>query len=137
MTRQTAEAAFRLGWRHLRESAPSAAATAFEMSLETSRDTPVSEDAAYWLGIAYARAKMHEKAITALDSFVRHYPDSPRLAEAFLAMGWTEVERGNREGAAWCFERAEREASSSKIQTRAAEGLAAIRQLDTSNVPTR
>ena len=125
--KETAEAAFRRGWNQLRRDAFEAAATDFETALSLPGSAAVAEDAAYWLGVAYSRGNVHEKAVPALDRFVTQYPHSPRISEAVLIMGWSYVETGDVEKAKHCFEQA-RHASSPKIRKSAEQGLFAIRR---------
>jgi len=62
------------------------------------KDFPAGEyadNAQYWLGEAYKVNKDIDSARTAFNKVVRVYPDSPKVPDALLKLGYIELEQNN------------------------------------------
>ncbi len=58
--------------------------------------TDVSDDAAYWIGECYLAEKNPKSAVTAFDALIKDYPQSDKLAAAYLKKGLTHLELGEK-----------------------------------------
>lgn len=121
------ELAFQRGWELLQQGQASAAATAFA---QVGSQSSVAEDAAFWRGIALGRNRQLQASERALLDFVRRYPASARVAEAWLAIGMIRSQDGGAD-ARVALERA-RELGTGAVRTSADT---AIRQLDAVGTP--
>jgi TolA-binding protein len=79
-----AEIAFQEGWAALRNGDPSGASRSFA---GVPLDTPLGQDAAFWGGIALARAGRSAEAERALERFLATFPGSPHRGEALVVLG--------------------------------------------------
>lgn len=97
------EREFRAGWDALKRGEPARAADSFAASRRIAGRGAIVEDAAYWEGVALARAGRDDAAIRALRAFLSTYPHSARAGEAAARLGWLLVEHGEASEAARWF----------------------------------
>lgn len=123
--RSASERAFSEGWDALRDGDAAAAASHFEQCLALEPAGALSEDAAFWHGIALGRAGRRAGATRALTHFLGSFPESPRAGEASMTLGWLLLDDGDLDGAAQRFRAAAGDVSAT-VRASAAEGLAEI-----------
>jgi TolA-binding protein len=97
------ELAFQKGWSALRVFDHEQAAREFQ---KVSPKSSLGEDAAFWNGITLLRAGRKDEGARALTAFLSAYPQSARLGEVSIALGWILLEQGDLEEARICFETA-------------------------------
>jgi len=119
MSPSAAEIAFQEGVAALRAGDLGKAEAAFA---RVPRDASVGEDAAFLRGVAIARSGRTQSGVAALSRFVEGFPESPRRAEASVALGWLLLKQGKNEGAARAF-RVGASSSDQKVRRSAADGL--------------
>lgn len=78
------ELAFQEGWAALRNGDPLAASRLFAA---VPRATSLGQDAAFWRGVALARAGRATEAVPALERFLAAFPASPHRDEALVTLG--------------------------------------------------
>lgn len=125
VARSASERAFSEGWDALRDGDAAAAASHFEQCLALEPAGALNEDAAFWHGIALARAGRRAGATRALTHFLESYAESPRAGEASMTLGWLLLDDGDLDGAARRFRAAAGDVSAT-VRASAAEGLAEI-----------
>jgi TolA-binding protein len=123
-----AERSYEAAWQALRTADYTAAAAGFARTIELG--SPLSEDAAFWRGVALARGfRLHAgssvPARDAFATFLDRYPRSPRAGEASAMLGWLLVDAGDPAAAAPRFTAAKDDPVDS-VRASARRGLAAI-----------
>ncbi len=123
-----AERSYEVAWQALRAADYTAAADGFARTIELA--SPLSEDAAFWRGVALARAfRLHAgtsaPARDAFVAFLDRYPRSPRVGEASAMLGWLLVDAGDPAAATARFTAAKDDPVDS-VRASARRGLAAI-----------
>jgi tetratricopeptide (TPR) repeat protein len=93
------ELAFARGWSALRTNDFEAAADAFGQAASEREDNPLSEDALFWRGVALDRAHRLPEAQEALTRFLMRYPESDRVGEAAVMLGWLLLRAGDTSAA--------------------------------------
>ncbi|MCP4677267.1 MAG: hypothetical protein GY854_17485 [Deltaproteobacteria bacterium] len=121
-TPHPAELAFQKGWEALKQSAYNDAVNAFTVAINTPSAGRIAEDASFWRCVSHARAGQHARASRALSVFLETYPNSPRVGEASVMLGWKLLEKGNLDAAENHFQRATHDANP-RIRTSAQQGL--------------
>jgi TolA-binding protein len=94
-SRANVELAFARGWSALRANDFEAAAQAFGQAAAERNDNALGEDAAFWKGVALARANHPTEAQEALTRFLVLYPRSDRAGEASVMVGWLLLRAGD------------------------------------------
>jgi TolA-binding protein len=120
----SAEIAFQEGWAALRSGDAAAASRSFEA---VPHDTALGQDAAFWRGVALARAGRTAKASQALESFVVMFPTSPHRDEALVTLGLLLHRLGNNAAAAERFGEAQN-SSNGEVRERARRGLSDVQR---------
>jgi TolA-binding protein len=123
---KTSDERFQAAWSALNAGANQEAAAELEHLLAEEPDHPLAEDAAYWRAIALIRGERSNEAEEALTAFRARYPESPRIGEVSMFLGWRQLERGELDSAAAQFREA-LESPLPEIKTRATEALEAIK----------
>jgi TolA-binding protein len=89
------EMAFARGWKALRTNDFEAAADAFGQATSEREDSALAEDALFWRGVALDRADRLAEAQEALTRFLVRYPESDRVGEADVMLGWLLLRAGD------------------------------------------
>jgi tol-pal system protein YbgF len=82
--RDNYQAAFEL----LKEERYDMAATAFSQYLVTFPDSELADNAQYWLAESYYAANSFEEALSAFEVVINKYPQSRKVPDAFLKIGY-------------------------------------------------
>jgi TolA-binding protein len=82
----------------------------------------ISEEACYWAAVARLRSGDRRGATIAFASILTRWPQSTRVGEASVALGWLLLERGDRSGARTRFAAAINDSSPS-VRAAARRGL--------------
>jgi hypothetical protein len=116
--------AFSEGVELLRSHDAQRAAAAFERAAQAAPEGPLVEDARFWQAVALAQGE-GAGARAGLQSFLDHFPRSPRAGEASVMLGWLYLDSGDRAEAEARF-RAGLDDRSRRVRHSAAEGLKVI-----------
>ena len=57
--------------------------------------SPLSANAAYWIGISYANMKDYRNALSAQEELLAKYPQSAKAPDALLAIAAIQAENGD------------------------------------------
>ncbi len=123
--RSMGQQAFDDGWEALRTGEFTAASKAFERAIAQTSDPSTLEDAAFWRGVALARAGELGTAAQVFEAFLIAYPASPRGGEVAVMLGWLLFERGDTASALRRFELGARDPSA-RVRDSAAAGQRAV-----------
>jgi TolA-binding protein len=132
-TPSVAEQAYAEGWEAMRASNYARAAEAMKRAAEAPSSTLVV-DARYWEAVALARQGQTGKARTAMESFLRRYPGSPRLGEISVMLGWMLVESQEWPRAEQLFRSAENDRAPS-VRDSARKGLEIVARVQARTKP--
>ncbi len=79
----------------LRNGHNSQAIKAFKQVIQQFPSGEYADNAQYWLGEAYKVNQQPELAKTAFNKVIDLYPDSPKVPDALLKLGYIEIEQNN------------------------------------------
>jgi tol-pal system protein YbgF len=79
----------------LKEGKYAAAAASFKQFLATFPNSPLADNAQYWLGEAHYVTKDYQQALRAFRTVVEKYPESRKLPDALLKIGYCHYELKN------------------------------------------
>lgn len=133
-TPSPAEQAYAEGWEALRASHYARAAEAMKRAAEVSPSSTLAADARYWEAVALARHGQSGRARTAMESFLRRYPGSPRLGEVSVMLGWILVEAQEWPRAEQLFRTAENDRALS-VRDSARKGLEIVARVQARTKP--
>jgi tol-pal system protein YbgF len=68
------------------------ATVAFQRFLTTFPESPLADNAQYWLGESYYVTRRYDDALKAFRTVVDRYPESRKLPDAWLKIGYTQYE---------------------------------------------
>lgn len=71
----------------------------FKLYREQFRDSPLADNALYWIGECYFSQKNYEAAIAVFDEVILFYPKGDRVPAAYLKKGLSYLELGQKEEA--------------------------------------
>jgi tol-pal system protein YbgF len=77
----------------LKAGSYSIAITGFKDFLTTYPQSPLAENAQYWLGEAYYVTRSYDDAGTAFRTVLQKYPQSRKAPDAMLKLGFTQYEQ--------------------------------------------
>jgi TolA-binding protein len=106
----------------MRASQYAPAAESMKRAAESAPSSSLAVDARYWESVALARQGQTTKARTAMESFLRRYPGSPRSGEVSVMLGWMLIESQEWTRAGQLFRAAENDRSPS-VRDSARKGL--------------
>ena len=118
------EIAFAQGWSSLRSGQFDAAGEAFGRAASRQNENALSEDASFWRGVAFDRARRFADAREAFIEFLARYPDSDRAGEASVMLGWLLLRAGDAADAGARFKSALGDPAA-RVRRSALAGLAA------------
>lgn len=124
------ERSFAEGMDALRAGQYSAAAAAFERTVQVAGNQSMAEDARYFRAIALARAGRAEPAIAAMEEFLKRHAASARAGEISSILGWQLLDRGAIDAAEARF-RAALADRRAEVRKSAEKGIQAIQSLQT------
>ncbi len=75
------------------------AVESFKLYLRQFPDSPLSDNALYWVGECHFSKKQFQEAIDAFDELIMSYPQGDKVAAAFLKKGFSYQELGKKEEA--------------------------------------
>lgn len=75
----------------------------FKIYQEQFPDSPLADDALYWIGECYFSQKKFNEAITSFNDLVLNYPRGDKIAAAYLKKGICYMELGKKEEALLVF----------------------------------
>jgi tol-pal system protein YbgF len=75
----------------------------FKLFLEQFSDTPVADDAAYWIGECYFSQRQYEEAAARFTELILYYPEGDKIPAAYLKKGICLMELGKKEEALSVF----------------------------------
>ncbi|MFQ5830076.1 MAG: tol-pal system YbgF family protein, partial [Candidatus Methylomirabilia bacterium] len=101
----TPDALYGLGWVHLRQQQPEAAARAFRRLLDDFPTHSLLSSATYYLAHTLADLDRAPEVRALLATYDSAYPQSPLLADALYLRGWSELTTDQPQAAAQSFER--------------------------------
>lgn len=87
-TGSPAEQAFLSGFSALKQGRFASAASDLDRAVALDPGGAISEDARFWLGVAWARSGHHREAMASLRAFLTQHPHSPRQPEVSAALAW-------------------------------------------------
>lgn len=87
--------AYQVAYGQLREGRYQEAAEGFQRFLGTYLDSPLRDNAQYWLGEAHYVTRNFEVAAEMFQSVLDAYPGSRKTADALLKLGFTQYELGD------------------------------------------
>jgi TolA-binding protein len=134
-TPSAAEQAYAEGWEAMRASRYGVAAESMKRAAEAAPSSTLAADARYWEAVALARQGQAGKARTAMESFLRRYPGSPRLGEVSVMLGWMLVESQEWTRAEQLFRAAETDRAPS-VRDSARKGLEIVARVQARSKPT-
>ncbi len=71
----------------------------FKIYRENFPDSPLSDNALYWIGECYFSQKKYDQAVTEFNDLILNFPQSDKIAAAFLKKGLALAELGRKEEA--------------------------------------
>ena len=80
----------------LREGRYNDAAAAFSRQLASYPDGEYADNATYWLGETYYVTRDFDRALSTFNRLVTDFPQSPKVPDARLKIGYIHYENGNR-----------------------------------------
>ncbi len=90
------EKAYREAYEAFQSDNLSRAEEMFRSFLKENPDTPLSDNAQFWIGEIYFKSHQYEKAIIAYEDVIKKYPDSNKRPDAILKQGLAFQELGDR-----------------------------------------
>ena len=87
----------------LKQSRYQDAVEQFQAMVNTWPDSPLADDALYWMAEANYVNREFEAALNGFRAVVERYPDSARLPEAMLKVGYIQYDIGAYDQAATTF----------------------------------
>ena len=75
----------------------------FKMYRETFPDSPLSDNALYWIGECYYSQRKFEEAISQFNDLILNYPQGDKIAAGYLKKGLALAELGRKEEAVVVF----------------------------------
>ena len=90
------ERAYREAYEALQAANLDGARKMFLSFLEKYPDTPLSDNAQFWIGEIYFKNHQYEAAILAYEDVIKKYPDSNKLPDAYLKQGLAFHELGDK-----------------------------------------
>ena len=75
----------------------------FNLYREQFPNSPLSDNALYWIGECYFSLKEYEKAIEQFNELILNYPSGDKIAAAYLKKGISLIELGKKEEALLVF----------------------------------
>lgn len=75
----------------------------FNLYLEQFPNSPLSDNALYWIGECYFSLKEYEKAIEQFNELILNYPSGDKIAAAYLKKGISLMELGKKQEALLVF----------------------------------
>jgi tol-pal system protein YbgF len=97
------QAAYDEAFNLLKQSRYQESVTAFRQQLSLHSTGALADDAQYWIGEAMYVTRDFPSGLTAFETVVNRYPDSARVAEAMLKLGYIQFELGAKEQARQTF----------------------------------
>jgi tol-pal system protein YbgF len=86
------KAAYQTAFNFLKDSQYDRAIAAFQKFLATYPDSPLADNAQYWLGEAYYVNKSFPEAQAAFERVIEKYPQTRKRADALLKIGYCQYE---------------------------------------------
>ena len=83
-------------WRRLRERDFRGAIEQFKKFVEKHPDSPLTDNAQYWIGESHYALQEFDEAILEFDVVRKKYPDGDKAPAAWLKIGYAFAELGNR-----------------------------------------
>ena len=75
----------------------------FKLFLEQFSDSPVADDAAYWIGECFFSQGQYEEAASQFTELILNFPEGDKIPAAYLKKGLSLLELGNKEEALAVF----------------------------------
>ena len=82
-------------WRRLRERDFRGAIEQFKKFVEKHPDSPLTDNAQYWIGESHYALQEFDEAILEFDVVRKKYPDGDKAPAAWLKIGYAFAELGN------------------------------------------
>ncbi len=90
----TAAALYEEAFAHLKAGRYTDSARLFEDFIQRYPDNELTDNAYYWLGESYYVTRNYELALDAFEQLKSRFPNSNKLADALLKIGYTQYELG-------------------------------------------
>jgi len=110
----------------LREGRYADASNAFTQFLESFPDSPLADNAQYWLGETAYVQREFEDALAQFERVIEDYPDSRKVADALLKIGYCNHELGRLDAARDALDRVRTEFADTSAARLAEQRLARI-----------
>jgi tol-pal system protein YbgF len=92
---QSQEAAYKAAFNQLKSGQYKEAIGAFQAFITRFPGGAYIDNAQYWLGEAHYVQRDYDKALAEFDKVLKLYPQSPKVPDALLKMGYIQADKGN------------------------------------------
>lgn len=94
-TGQNPEAAYKAAFNQLKSGQYKEAIASFQSFITSFPGGAYIDNAQYWLGEAHYVQRDYDKALAEFDKVLKLYPQSPKVPDALLKMGYIQADKGN------------------------------------------
>lgn len=102
---QDAETVYKTAFNQLKAGQYPEAIRSFQAFITRFPGGIYADNAQYWLGEAWYVQRDYDKALAEFDKVVKQHPQSPKVPDALLKMGYIQTDKGNARDAGVLFQR--------------------------------